>query len=76
MDCFILISYFYTGIATILCVYSFLRKLRSGKDLSVVDRYAQFLGPLSYFAILLILLTYFYNLDAAKGLFLGSKLLN
>ena len=76
MDCFILVSYFYTGIATILCVYSFLRKLRSGRDLSVVDRYAQFIGPISYFAILLILLTYYYNLEAAKGLFLGSKFLS
>ena len=76
MDCFILVSYFYTGIATILCVYSFLRKLRSGRDLSVVDRYAQFIGPISYFTILFILLTYFYNLEAAKGLFLGSKFLS
>ena len=76
MDCFILLSYFYTGIATILCVYSFLRKLKSGRDLSVVDRYAQFIGPISYFTILLILLAYFYNLEAVKGLFLGSKFLN
>ena len=76
MDSFILVSYFYTGIATILCVYSFLRKLRSGRDLSVVDRYAQFIGPISYFTILFILLTYFYNLEAAKGLFLGSKFLS
>ena len=73
LDCFILLSYFYTGTATILCVYSFLRKLKSGKDISVVDRYAQFVGPISYFLILLILLTYFYNLEAAKGFFLGSK---
>ena len=51
MDCFILLSYFYTGTATILCVYSFLRKLKSGRDLSVVDSYAQFIGPISYFGI-------------------------
>ncbi|MBD1139055.1 hypothetical protein IDH27_01840 [Pelagibacterales bacterium SAG-MED46] len=76
LDCFILLSYFYTGTATILCVYSFLRKLKSGRDLSVVDRYAQFIGPISYFAILFILLTYFYNLEAAKGLFLGSRFIN
>ena len=76
LDCFILISYFYTGTATILCVYSFLRKLKSGRDLSVVDRYAQFIGPISYFAILFILLIYFYNLEGAKGLFLGSKFLS
>ena len=55
LDSFILLSYFYTGTATILCVYSFLRKLKSGRDLSVVDRYAQFIGPISYFAILFIL---------------------
>ena len=76
LDCFILLSYFYTGTATILCVYSFLRKLKSGRDLSVVDRYAQLVGPISYFVILFILLTYFYNLEAAKGLFLGHKFLS
>ena len=76
LDCFILISYFYTGTATILCVYSFLRKIKSGKDLSVVDRYAQFLGPISYFAILFTLYTYFYNLETTKALFLGSNFLN
>ncbi len=63
MDCFILLSYFYTGVATILCVYSFVRKLKSGRNLSVVDRYAQYVGPISYFSILLILLVYFYNLE-------------
>ena len=73
LDCFILLSYFYTGIATILCVYSFVRKLKSGRDLSIIDRYAQFVGPISYFGVLIILLVYFYNLEAAKGLFLGSK---
>ena len=76
LDSFILLSYFYTGIATILCVYSFVRKLKSGRDLSIIDRYAQFIGPISYFGILLILLTYFYNLEAAKGLFLGSRFIN
>ena len=68
MDCFILISYFYTGVATILCVYSFVRKLKSGRDLSIIDRYAQFVGPLSYFGLLGILLIYFYNLDGMKSL--------
>ena len=68
MDCFILISYFYTGVATILCVYSFVRKLKSGRDLSIIDRYAQYVGPLSYFGLLGILLIYFYNLDGMKSL--------
>ena len=77
MDSFILLSYFYTGVATILCVYSFLRKIRTGKDLSVVDRYAQFIGPLTYFGILFISLVYYYNLEGIgallKGLILGSR---
>ena len=55
MDTFILVSYFYTGIATILCVYSYLKKLQTGKDISVVDRYARFVGPISYFSILIFL---------------------
>jgi hypothetical protein len=65
------LSYFYTGTATILCVYSFLRKLKSGRDLSVVDRYAQFVGPVSYFTILLIMLIYFYNLEGIGGFLKG-----
>ena len=69
--CFILISYFYTGIATILCVYSFLKKLKSGKDLSNVDKYAQKVGPLSYAFILITLYVYFYNLDGFKALIAG-----
>ena len=77
MDSFILLSYFYTGVATILCVYSFLRKIKTGKDLSVVDRYAQFIGPLTYFGILFISLVYYYNLEGIgallKGLILGSR---
>ena len=73
LDSFILLSYFYTGIATILCVYSFVRKLRSGKDISVVDLKARWIGPLSYFGVLFILLIYFYNIEAVAGFFLGSK---
>ena len=77
MDTFILLSYFYTGIATILCVYSFLRKIKTGKDLSIVDRYAQFVGPISYFGFLIISLIYYYNLEGLgallKGMLLGSQ---
>ena len=73
LDSFILLSYFYTGIATILCVTSFVQKLKSGKDLSIIDRKAQWFGPLSYFIILLSMLTYFYNLEGIAGMFLGNK---
>ena len=77
MDTFILLSYFYTGIATILCVYSFLRKIKTGKDLSVVDIYAQFIGPISYFGFIIISLIYYYNLEGLgallKGLLLGPQ---
>ena len=52
------------------------KEIENRKDLSVVDRYAQFIGPISYFTILFILFTYFYNLDATKALFLGSNFLN
>jgi hypothetical protein len=71
LDCFILVSYFYTGIATMLCVYSFVRKLKSGKDLSIVDKYAQTVGPGSYFAILFFLYVYFYNLDGVMAFIKG-----
>tara|TARA_B100000989_G_C19520854_1_gene464079 strand:- start:423 stop:1619 length:1197 start_codon:yes stop_codon:yes gene_type:complete len=74
LDCFILISYFYTGIATMLCVYSFVRKLKSGRDLSVVDKYAQKAGPISYFGILIIIYIYFYNLDGVLALVAGPSL--
>ena len=74
LDSFILLSYFYTGIATILCVYSFVKKLKSGNDLSIIDRKAQWFGPTSYFVILFGMLVYFYNLEGV-GTMLG-KILN
>jgi len=61
LDSFILLSYFYTGIATILCVSSFLRKRKTGQEISRIDNLAQWIGPLSYFGILFSLLVYFYN---------------
>jgi len=69
LDSFILLSYFYTGIATILCVSSFVKKLKSGKDLSVIDRKAQWFGPASYFFILFSMLIYFYNIDGVGAMF-------
>ena len=74
LDAFILLSYFYTGIATILCVYSFVKKLKSGEDLSVVDRNAQWVGPSSYFFILFSMLIYFYNIDGMGAMF--AKIFN
>ena len=68
LDSFILLSYFYTGIATVLCVYSFVKKLSSGKDISIIDLRARWMGPLSYFGILFVTLVYFYNLKGALAL--------
>ena len=69
LDSFILLSYFYTGIATILCVYSFVKKMTSGADISFVDLKARWIGPLSYFGILILTLVYFYNLEGSLALF-------
>ena len=69
LDFFILLSYFYTGIATILCVYSFVKKMTSGADISFVDLKARWIGPLSYFGILILTLVYFYNLEGTLALF-------
>ena len=68
LDTFILLSYFYTGIATILCVYSFVSKLKSGADLSNVDLTARWLGPSSYFIILFSTLIYYYNVKGVLAL--------
>ena len=68
LDSFILLSYFYTGIATILCVSSFLRKRVTGQEISRIDKQAQWIGPLSYFGILFSLLIYFYNFKGALSL--------
>ena len=68
LDSFILLSYFYTGIATILCVTSFVQKLKSGKDLSIIDKKAQWFGPLSYFLILFVMLIYFYNIEGVGAM--------
>ena len=74
MDTFILTSYFFTGVATILCVYSYRKKIQTGKDISVVDRYARFVGPITYFGILLISLIYYYNAQGVAA-FLKASLL-
>ena len=74
MDMFILTSYFYTGIATILCVYSYIKKIKTGKDISIVDRQARYIGPLSYFAILFISLIYYYNVEGV-GIFFRAFVL-
>ena len=54
-----------------------MKKNFSRKDLSVVDRYAQFIGPISYFGFLIISWIYYYNLEGLgalfKGLLLGSQ---
>lgn len=68
LDFFILLSYFYTGIATILCVYSFVSKLKSGADISKVDLKARWIGPLSYFFILIVTLIYYYNIKGTLAL--------
>ena len=69
LDAFILLSYFFTGIATVLCVYSYVRHTKSGKDLTVVDEYAHVYGPLLYFISLLAIGIYFFSLDGVyKGL--------
>ena len=68
LDVFILLSYFYTGIATILCVYSFVRKLKSGADISKVDLIARWLGPSSYFLFLITTLIIYYNIKGTLAL--------
>jgi len=69
LDSFILLSYFFTGIATLLCMYSYVRHTKSGKDLTIVDGYAQFLGPLLYFLSLIGIGIYFYKIDGMLALF-------
>jgi len=49
MDAFIFLSYFYTGAATILCVYSYYRYRKYRRKINLVDYYAKFVGPISYF---------------------------
>ena len=69
LDAFILLSYFFTGIATVLCVYSYVRHTKSGKDLTVVDEYAHIYGPLLYFILLLGIALYFFQVDGILALF-------
>jgi len=49
MDAFIFLSYLYTGAATILCVYSYYRYKKYRRKINLVDYYAKFVGPISYF---------------------------
>ena len=71
LDAFILLSYFFTGIATVLCVYSYVRHTKSGKDLTMVDEKAHFYGPLLYFLSLLCIAIYFFNIDGVHKGFLA-----
>ena len=48
MDAFILLSYLFTGGATILCVYSYYRYKKYGRPINLVDYYSKFLGPILY----------------------------
>ena len=59
MDSFILISYFYTGIASMLCIYSFVRFSKTGKDYTLFDYYSRVLGPISYIFVILLLIFIF-----------------
>ena len=54
MDAFIFLSYLYTGAATILCVYSYYRYRKYRRKINLVDYYAKFVGPISYFLGIII----------------------
>ena len=43
--------------------------MTSGADISFVDLKARWIGPLSYFGILILTLVYFYNLEGTLALF-------
>jgi len=54
LDVFILVSYFFAGTATILCIYSHWKYLISKKDQNIVGYYARRFGPISYVLINLL----------------------
>ena len=59
LDIFILISYFFAGMATILCVYSHWKYLIYKKNQNIVGHYARKFGPIVYIiANLLAILIY------------------
>ena len=60
LDAYILISYFFAGGATILCVYSYLRYRKYKNKINKVDSYAKIFGPLAYGFLNLIVYNYFF----------------
>ena len=60
LDAYILISYFFAGGATILCVYSYLRYRKYKNKINKVDSYAKIFGPLVYGFLNLIIYNYFF----------------
>jgi hypothetical protein len=60
LDAYILISYFFAGGATILCVYSYLRYRKYKNKINKVDSYAKIFGPLVYGFLNLIVYNYFF----------------
>ena len=61
LDLFILVSYFYTGLATILCVHSFIRHKKTGEIYTAIDIKARMWGPISFLLILITLIYSFFN---------------
>ena len=61
LDLFILVSYFYTGLATILCVHSFIRHKKTGEIYTAIDIKARMWGPISFLLILITLIYGFFN---------------
>lgn len=63
LDAYILISYFFAGMATILCVYSYLRYRKYKNKINKVDHYARLFGPIIYLCSnLLIYFSFFKNI--------------
>ena len=62
---------------TTQAVYVFDLVLENAKiECRIIDKKAQWFGPLSYFLILFTMLTYFYNLEGIAGMFLGNKFID
>ena len=59
LDAFIFVSYIFTGASTMLCVYAHYRFEKYKNPINKVDYYSKFLGPISYFSILMIIIFYF-----------------
>ena len=60
-DSTILLAYLYAALSTMISIYSFQHFNKTSIAFSNLDRYARFIGPLSFVVFVLVIFIYIFN---------------